>query len=220
MNTSLLYKEAGGKESARREKYLNQLLNVSGKAPLTLAKHGQADQVLYAGPGEETLASAYNNSATKLQTAEMADLRRRSQFRNSSQPDGLSALNMQSHHSGEGYAKRVFAVPRIDLTSSFKGDSNPWSYKSSDLPSAVYVSRKEPEYLIEDQAVEVQLRNRAGQKENYSLISATHARRTQLPGQKMMNLKKQKARQSQQTDGDAQQNLPVLHVHTSTYMKA
>lgn len=94
-------------------------------------------------------------------------------------------------------------MPRIDLTSSFKGESNPWSYKSSDLPSAVYVSRKEPEYLIEDQAGEVQLRSRAGQKENYSLISATHARRTQLPAQKMMNLKKQKVQQSQQTDGDA-----------------
>lgn len=38
MNTSLLYKEAGGKDSARREKYLNQLLNVSGKGTLTLSK--------------------------------------------------------------------------------------------------------------------------------------------------------------------------------------
>lgn len=90
-----------------------------------------------------------------MQTAELADLRRRSHFRNSSQPEGLSALHRHSNHSGEAYAKRVFAVPRIDLTSSFKGESNPWSYKSSDLPSAVYVSRKEPEYLIEDQAGEV-----------------------------------------------------------------
>jgi hypothetical protein len=36
----------------------------------------------------------------------------------------------------------------------------------------------------------------------------------------MMTLKKQKVQQSQQTDEAGQQNLPVLHVHTTTFVKA
>ena len=37
-NKGLLYKEAGGKESARREKYINQLINESGKANVMTGK--------------------------------------------------------------------------------------------------------------------------------------------------------------------------------------
>lgn len=73
MNKSLLYKEAGGKDSARREKYLNQLLTVSGKGAVAIGKHVNANAQLFgAGTGQETMNSGYNNSATKLQTAELA----------------------------------------------------------------------------------------------------------------------------------------------------
>lgn len=201
---SLLYKEAGGKESARREKYLNQLLNVSGRGSLTLAKHANAQHQLFnAAVPPEALGPGFNNSAAKLQSAELNELRSRSHFRTSSQPDGLSGVNYQGDPNSDAYQKRVFAVPRIDLTQSFRGNSVPWSYKSSELPQAVYVSMKDSNapqnqnYLIQDQGEEEGLRSKhAVRREKYSLVSSNTVKRANIANQKMMTLKKKKIQQS------------------------
>ena len=63
-----------------------------------------------------------NNSATKLGTTGKIDMRQKSNYRNSSLPDGEFTLP-ESHNDStskgiavEKYNKRIFAVPRIDLT--------------------------------------------------------------------------------------------------------
>ena len=96
----------------------------------------------FGGPGN----SNFNNSANKLVTADMMDVNQIGTYRNSSLPEGLSTSNISK--AAESYNKRIFAVPRIDLTSSFKGhdSTNPWSYKSENIPSAIYVSRKSDHY--------------------------------------------------------------------------
>lgn len=138
-----------------------------------------------------------------------------SQYRTSSVPEvesgkGIPGTQMALTNASNASHSKVFAIPRIDLTKSFKQYRNPLSNHSTDIPSAQFTQTKDNPMMSADHPAIAEHQtnnydlvvNHSG-KNQFSLISAGQGKRQRAMlidvhqhesdpqmASKMMNLKK------------------------------